>query len=304
MNTLDAFGALDQIRPFAEQSYDPETHQPQYVDHSKEHYDLYRTQAPTYGIAGYISPYPSNNWNTTSGVLSFVEDESRLPALDHRVDPNRIFTSDIAALRGLAADQNKITKMFEKKLIESLTDKGKFGLTEDDVEAMQALTSARSAIVSMQNAQVTIKKNIADLRIKQQQLNGGPGNNGVSSSMPIDGMDIGRSVMDNIFAMQAQSPTVVQYDAPVASLDTASEILDNIVPSVDDTVAYEPLKPKTIVLAGDSIEDSEYVTIGSDGKVISDYPNPTAPIKDIDYTNNTAVDTLDTHYDVQYKNKT
>ena len=60
-------------------------------------------------------------------------------------------------------------KIFEKRLQESLTEKRKVGLTEEDVLAMQALTAANNAIVSSINQQVNIKKTIADLRIKQQQ---------------------------------------------------------------------------------------------------------------------------------------
>ena len=305
MNLMEAMEMIDRVRPFAEQSWDPATHQPQYVDQSQEHYDLYKVQSPTYGIAGYISPYPSNNWNTSSGVLSFVEDESRLPTLDHRIDPNRIFISDIAALRALAADQNKITKMFEKKLVESLTDKGKFGLTEDDVEAMQALTAARSAIATINRDQITIKKHIADLKIKQQQLGNGSGNNNNSmgGGATVDGMDIGRSIMDRIFEIPGQTTPTVQYETPVTSLDDVSNLLDNLVPTVNEATVYEPLKPKTYVIAGDTDDDVEYATYGSDGQLISDYPNPTAKITSIDRTNDTATDEFMTTYHIKYKNE-
>ena len=44
--------------------------------------------------------------------------------------------------------------------MEGLTDRGKFGLNEADIMAMQALTSARSAITAINKEQIAIKKNI------------------------------------------------------------------------------------------------------------------------------------------------
>ena len=106
------------------------------------------TRPVLYNMDGWISPYASDNWGATSIILKSMEDISRLPPLSDKVDPNKIFTSDISALRTQAADQMKVTKMFEKKLMESLTERGKMGLNENDIMAMQALTSARSSVTN------------------------------------------------------------------------------------------------------------------------------------------------------------
>ena len=300
MNLFQAFQMMDQSSPFVEGSWDPKTHEPQYHDSSKvsEYYSTYKLQQPSCIIEGYISPYPSNNWDTSSGILQYVEDTSRLPALDQRIDPNRIFNSDIAALRALASDQNKITKMFEKKLTESLTDRGKFGLTEDDVNAMQALTAARNAIVGITKEQINIKKNIADIRLKQQQqqnsVNGISNNNGGGMTHA----EFSKEFMDNMFNMPARTSDMESsYQAPSVDLEQASQVIDDLVPEVSDVVKYESIKPKTYVILGDTDDDFEFATFDSQGNLIPDYQNPTSTIAKVDRINRHALDNYLVEYD-------
>lgn len=306
MNFFQAFQQMDQANPFVDGSWDPQTHEPQYQDASKmtEYYSMYKTQQPSYAIEGYISPYPTNNWDTSSGILNYIDDSTRLPALDQKMDPNRIFTSDIASLRALASDQNKIVKMFEKRLTESLADKGKFGLNEDDIEAMQALTAARTAIVNITKEQINIKKNIADIRLKQQQQQGSLQSGSTMTGNPASGIDMGRSFMDRIFEMPARQPsTDLNYAAPTVSLEQASQVIDNLIPTVSDAVTYESAAPTTYVVVGDSDDDVEFVTYDSTGNVLSDYPNPTSHIETIDRENNRATDDLLVQYPIKFKNE-
>jgi hypothetical protein len=172
----------------------------------------FKTRPVLYNMDGWISPYASNNWGGTSNILQYIDDQSRLPTVEQKIDPNKIFSSELNGLRALAADQQKVVKMFERKLMENLTEKGKIGLTEEDIEAMSALTAARSAITSISKEQVAIKKNIADIRIKQAQNNGpvAGGQNGPVDK-PFASMDIGRSILDSIF------------DAPTSSFDEGKD---------------------------------------------------------------------------------
>lgn len=306
MSLFEMFNYMDQSSPFTEGSWDPQTHEPQYQDTSKmtEYYSMYKLQQPSYAIDGYISPYATNNWDTSSGILNYIDDNTRLPALDQKMDPNRIFTSDIAALRALASDQNKIVKMFEKRLVESLADKGKFGLNEDDVNAMQALTAARAAIVNISKEQIQIKKNIADLKLKQQQQSGmsnQPGNAGGNNNS-ISGIDVGRSFMDKIFDMPAHQPIDVNYSVPEVSLEQASQVIDNLVPNVNEVISYESSAPTTYVVVGESDDDVEFATYDSTGQLISDYPNPSSHIETIDRENRRATDDLLVSYPIKFKN--
>ena len=234
---------------------------------------------------GYISPYISENWSGASPLLSnIVDDGCRLPAFgDNKVDPNRIFNSDVASLKALAADQQRITKLFEKKLIEGLSEKGKVGLTEVDIEALQALTSARSAITSINKEQVTIKKNIADIRIKQAQNQAKHDMSNQSSdnnSKPTSSADVGRMILDSIFDTAVPVNDQIQVDPNVYDIQTPDSIgtvIDDIVSNTSGVsvyTKYETMNPTTYVVMSRTGSDSEYEfeTYSDDGEIIVDYP--------------------------------
>lgn len=264
----------------------------------------FKARPVLYNMDGWISPYASNNWGGTSNILQYIDDQSRLPAIDQKIDPNKIFSSELNGLRALAADQQKVVKMFERKLMENLTEKGKTGLTEEDIEAMSALTAARSAITSISKEQVAIKKNIADIRIKQAQ-NNGPATGGQNSPVdkPFASMDIGRSILDSIFDAPTSSPSIpttnVEYSAATAG--DAGRVLDSLVPTAGDRVSYESAEPTTYVVVGDTDDDVEFVTYSASGDLIPDFPHPDTKITSIDRDAHKAVDQYLVEYPIKEK---
>ena len=264
----------------------------------------FKTRPVLYNMDGWISPYASNNWGGTSNILQYIDDQSRLPTVEQKIDPNKIFSSELNGLRALAADQQKVVKMFERKLMENLTEKGKIGLTEEDIEAMSALTAARSAITSISKEQVAIKKNIADIRIKQAQNNGpvAGGQNGPVDK-PFASMDIGRSILDSIFDAPTSSPSIpttnVEYSAATAG--DAGRVLDSLVPTAGDRVSYESAEPTTYVVVGDTDDDVEFATYSATGDLIPDFPHPDAKITSIDREAHKAVDQYLVEYPIKEK---
>lgn len=284
-------------RPYEPTFYD----QPPLTDWDKE-FMGFKTRPVLYNVDGWISPYSSNNWGGTSNILQYLDDQSRLPAIENKIDPNKIFSSEINGLRALASDQQKIVKMFEKKLMESLTEKGKFGLTEADVEAMSALTSARTAITAISKEQVNIKKNIAEIKIKQNQ-NANVSTNSTGNTQSVKGAnsnDIGRSILDNIFDSPAISQsTSVNYNAQ--SVSNPSSLIDNIVPSVNPMITYESNEPKTYVVIGETDADIDFETYSANGELIPDFPKPNARVTTIDRESMKATDEFLVQYPIKYK---
>ena len=305
MNFLDAFRAMDQVRPFSSEAYDmqAQTHEPQYHDTTKmsEQYSLYNIQMPRYTLDGYISPYPSNNWDLSSNILSYVNDDSRFPALEPKLDPNRIFTADIAALRTIASDQTKVIRMFEKRFQEAMADKGKFGLTEDDIEALQALTAARTALMNITKVQVDIRKNIADLKIKQaQQQQKGPGMGGEmgQSGSPYDA----KSIMDKIFEMPS-APVSASFNTDVVGTDAASAVLDALVPDIDPNIAAEVQDVKTYVVVGDTDDDYEFQALDKNGMPVEGFEIPSVSIDKINRETRRAIASNLEEYEVKFRNE-
>jgi hypothetical protein len=309
MNFMNAFGYLSENLP---ERPDPE---PDINDQVQTQYQGYQTRPVLYNMDGWISPYASNNWNSSSEIMVALTDESRLPPFENKMDRNKIFSSDIIALRALAADQQKIVKLFERRLMESLKDKNKMGLTEEDVLAMQALTAARSAVTNIQKEQSSIKKNIAEIRIKQQQaqnninkMNGTVG--GEMAPTPTSTMGLGRSMLDAIFDASGIQVDTNPANIPNADsiqavdLDSASRLLDDITNvDVDDHIKYEHLNPTTYVLVGDTDDDIEFATYAENGSLITDYPNPTTTITELDREARTAQDSVMNRYPVKFKNE-
>lgn len=308
MSFFDTFNNVESIQPFG--TFGETTYEPTYESCTPANWENefsgIKSTPVYYNMDGFISPYASNNWGATSAILKTVVDESRLPALSDKVDPNRIFTSDIAALRSLAVEQQNITKVFEKKLKESLTDRGKFGLDENDIAAMQALTSARSAIASISKEQIAIKKNIAELKIKQQttsNTSSSTDNSGFSGKSH-SSMEVGRSILDSIFdTSNVPQPQVSSSDYVTGSGNTAGDILDELVgaSNVNKHIQYENNEPTTYVCLGQTDEDIEFQTYSSDGMLLESYPNPNTNITKIDRDAGVATDELLVQYPIKNK---
>lgn len=311
------FGMLDNSPSYQQQyqqetgnmGYDPfiQPPEPQYRDQPsmtwEEAFSEFKTHPVLYNMDGFISPYSSNNWGSNSKLLQYIDDQSRLPAFENKVDPNKIFTSEINSLRALEADQQKLIKMMEKKLYESISEKGKIGLTEEEIEALSAITSGRNAIASMANARVSIKKNIADIRIKQNQMNNSPAANNNGGGFTGSAMDIGRSMLDQIFETPSMMPnmpsTNIDY-SPMNSSD-AGRVLDDLIPNVNSNVRFEGAEPKTYVVVGDTDNDISFETYDSEGKLIPDFPTPDVNITNIDRDAHKAVDEYLVEYPLKEK---
>jgi len=310
MNFIDMFTTMGNTFP-TEENPNSSTYEPTYVEYPQNgsvfesEFQSFKSTPALYNMDGYISPYASNNWGSISPILQNISDQSRFPALETKIDPNRIFSSDITALRALASDQQKITKLFEKRLMESLTDKGKFGLNESDVEAMQALTAARSAITNINKEQVNIKKNIADIRLKQQQsiAKDSSGGTNVGSRSSYNVNDIGRSVLDNIFDAPADNPNnYLNMNYVNTDSYDAARMLDDIIPtSSNQQLQYERMGVRQYVLLGDTDDDIDYVAYDSDGNMVPDYPKPDSRITSIDRSSGKAIDDRMVEYEIKFK---
>lgn len=314
MSIFDTLNSMDELRPINDPYDVNQTYEPTYAEVSEmgnwqDEFAGFKSRPVLYNMDGYISPYTTNNWGGTSSIMKTLGDESRLPPLSDRIDPNKVFTSEISAFRALAADQQKIVKMFEKKLMEGLTERGKFGLNETDIEAMSALTAARGTLSNINKEQVAIKKNIADMKIKQQQASVNAGTtNTTSGDMSVkngSAMDVGKSILDGIFDTWAAPATsaVPAGTFETASVADASRVIDNIITDgeVAASVQYESVNPTTYVVAGESDDDVEYVTYASDGELLVGYPNPTTKITKIDREANVAYDELLQTYPLKSK---
>lgn len=287
--------------PFTQPQQPMYQEQPQPTMSWEQAFEGFKTTPVLYNMDGYISPYASNNWGGTNNLLQYLDDSSRLPALDNKIDPNKIFSAEIKGLRALEADQQKLVKLVERKLMESLSEKGKIGLTEEDIEALSAITSGRAAIANMAKERVNIKKNIADIRIKQNQ--NAPGtvpNPNAPLGSGSSSMDIGRSILDSIFETPSTPVTPIAGYNP-GNIGQAEAVLNSLVPGVNNNLSFESMEPKTWAVVGDTDDDVELVTFDKNGNVILGYDNPNVAIERIDRSSGKAWDQYMQEYDIKFK---
>jgi hypothetical protein len=276
-------------------------------------FNAYRAEPTLFPNATqYVSPFMEDNWGGVTGIIASLDEASRSPGaiIENRIDPNKIYTSELAALRTSAADQVRITKLFEKKLMEGLKDKDKFGLNENDILAMQALTAARSAVTGINKEMINIKKNISELRLKQQQnavrqqTGGDPG---VMPTTP-GSMEMGHASLDDLFnstAATAMTANASGYDAQASpeDINRAIQTLDDVIDvnGLNKYTKYETENPTTVVLIGDTDDDVEYATYNENGDLMMDYPNPISDIVEINREAGYAKDSLLRTYELRKK---
>lgn len=261
----------------------------------------------------YISPYMYDNWGGVSGIIASLNEDSKMGQLqqEQKIDPNKIYTSELSSLRAAAADQVRIIKFFEKKFMD--TAKNNQNLTENDILAMQSLTAARQALTSIAKEIIGVKKNISELRLKQQQMNNqsmrGNVDGGIVPTTSASNMNT-TAFLDEIFSSNAAN--VVDVDRVIADMSpeqlqsditSAEAIIDNITggdSSIDAYTEYEHLNPKTFVVVDENDDNPEYVTLSNfgNGEVIPDYPKPVANIVSINRDTNTAIDSTERSYPI------
>ena len=309
-NIYNAFSKLENEYPLPDR-VDPVTYRPTF-DGMDPQTGMYTAPASVqhaqyYNSERYCEPFVSSFFGSSVPMVEAFEDPSWVPVNDRRIDPNKIFTSDIQALKTLAADEIKIVRLFEKRLIESLSEKGKFGLTEDDVNAMQALTSARSAVANINKEQVNVKKVIADIRLKQQmnskEMNQAGGPSGPTNSFEYN-QDIGRNMMDNIFAT-AMNNTYVDTTATAYGeatvIDPDSSMIDSILPDTSESLKAEVMPGAAVVVVGVDDQSAKFEGRDKDENnqytiPIPDYPLPSAKITRLDRQSHKAYDELGREY--------
>ena len=253
-------------------------------------YDALRA-AGAAAMSGYVSPYEGTGWGGNPLVMNNLE-RMFMAAAESKVDPMRLFTSETVQLRSIGTEQAKILRLFEAKLRESLTEKGKFGLNEMDIEGLQALTAGKNVMIASVKEQVAIKAKQAELKIKQQaaqataNAGGIRGNEGLPSSSPYG---FGKSFVDNIFDVTLPTDSQTTVPATIGTTSTpeeAASLLDGLTSVDTNTMNEAKGYTMKVITDGEDNSSARFAWVdGNDNEVNlpgQDLPDPSTIVVDAD----------------------
>jgi hypothetical protein len=253
-------------------------------------YDALRA-AGAASMGGYVSPYEGTGWGGNPLVMNNLE-KMFMAAAESKLDPMRLFTSETVQLRSIGTEQAKILRLFEAKLKESLTEKGKFGLNEMDIEGLQALTAGKNVMIASVKEQVAIKAKQAELKIKQQTAQatanapGLRGNEGLSSSSPYG---FGKDFVDNIFDVSLPSDSQTTVPATIGTVSTpeeAASILDGLTSVDNNTMNEAKGYTMKVITDGDDNSSARFAWVDGDNNEVTlpgqDLPDSSTIVVDAD----------------------
>lgn len=212
------------------------------------------------------------------------------------------FDPELKMLRTEISNQNKFNADLQKRFNNALgpATKDAAAPNKSMVDLAAVINSGHSNALGMIREVASIKKTIADLKMKQKKLDSETNKNGVNPEEANDLTLMGSSLMDSLFDRVSQVPQNLnsapqQYSAPAP--EPAPQI-DNI-PKFDPTTwegptltnnfaSYETVPHEVFVEINDHTGDRRYVAIESNtGKEITGCNIPTNDPKTLRYNEKT-----------------
>lgn len=250
--------------------------------------------------------YVLSNWSPSADAIRDVLDEMNEIRHPEKVDANSLFRQESAAFKSLATEQKKVVDVFKKRLLENLLDKNKTMLTEDDVIAMQAYITACNSLAGLTKEQVGIKKNIAELKIKQYMngIKASSSTNGSSTSAgSLSTNDIGLNILNNIMNMPSTSTSIDYNDDSYTTSKTPDEMIAEAVDEgeISDYILNEQAGITTYVVTTKTGSNPYYAYFDKNGNELPNRPNIASQIEKIDLGTNDAENSIGEHYQIKIK---
>lgn len=210
------------------------------------------------------------------------------------------FDPELRMLRTELANQNRFNADLQKRFANALGPATKDAVAPNKsmVDLAAVINSGHSNALGMIREVASIKKTIADLKMKQKKLDSEISKNGVSPEEANDLTLMGSSLMDSLFERVSQSTPQNFNQPPTAPTANQSQPVDNI-PKFDPSTwegpqltnnfaSYETVPHEVFVEINDRTGDRRYVAIESNsGKEITGCNIPTNDPKTLRYNEKT-----------------
>lgn len=222
-------------------------------------------------------------------------------------DYKKEFETEAALLRSLMIDQSHFVESLQKEydFLKSSKSSSR-GINKNMTDLIANITSGRSLTTQLVEKQISLKKTIADLSMKERkELNGG-----INDAENL--ADFASSYLKQMISERQQLLTGGSTDIGDYNMNEMADILNNNLTSddsyedrpeeVDKYLEYEDRNVTVWVFMNQNdVEDYEYVALDDDDVEIPDYPLPYKNKLSINRSTNIATDTFGQKYPIRWR---
>ena len=222
-------------------------------------------------------------------------------------DYKKEFETESALLRNLMIDQSHFVESLQKEYDFLKSNKSSSrGINKNMTDLISNITSARTLTTQLVEKQISLKKSIAELTMKERkELSGG-----LTDSENL--ADFASSYLKQMISERQQLLTGGSSDIGDYGIEEMSNILnDNLISGndyedrpeeVEKYLEYEDRNVTIWVYMNQTdVEDYEYVALDEDGYEIEDYPLPGKNTLSVNRSTNIATDTFGQKYPIRWR---
>lgn len=244
----------------------------------------------------------------SAGIIGKKKKKKKHKDKDELTDFRKEFEPEMALYKNLLIEQNRFTETLQKEYdsIKSVKSSSR-GVTKQMTDLIDNITSARALAMQLVEKNVSAKKLIAELTLKQKKELGG--NNGNNENMADFASSYLKQMLNDrqvLFNGGSGDSTVSEYteDELFAELSQSLQSDSDMErpDEVDRYLKYENRNVTVYVEIAEGEQDIEsnyeFVAKDEDGYIIDDYPLPNHTKLSINRSTNIATDTYGKKYTI------
>ena len=216
------------------------------------------------------------------------------------IDYKKEFAPEATLYKNLLIDQTRFTQDLQNEYNNIKSVKGtNRGVSKQLTDLIMNITSARSLAMQLVDKQVAIKKQVADLNIKQKK-EFGLGNES-SENMGEFGSNYLKQIINsrNVFAGNDGDGTISDYDDDEISLTLRDSLDEDENSESNMYLKYENQNVTVhVVIINNDVDNYEFIAKNEDGDVLHDYPLPLKTSIAVNKSTNIATDSYGKKYHI------
>lgn len=220
-------------------------------------------------------------------------------------DYNEEFETDIALMRNMLQDATKFTDSLQKRYYAMEASKSSArGVGKFTTDLISSINQSRSVSSQLINNITSLKKNIADLNMKERK------EAAAAAAGSYDGenlSDFSSNFLKKLIQQDRSDASIYGDATPIdADEDTLYDNIAQMLASEDDRseteayLKYENRNVELVAFVDHNTDEYELRAIAADGEELSDYPIPQVEHLDINRSTSIAVDEYHNRYRVEW----